>query len=112
MTDLQDLGLITISRQAINPNDFDIHRIRNAYTLNMDTLKRPARRRWTRTTPPRWAWTAPKPGPWSPRPTPTRRPVAAHRGHVGAFWNRLVCRPLGAGEVRAVEGPRRRGSRG
>ncbi len=44
MTDLQDLGLITISRQAINPNDFGIHRIRNAYTLNMDTLKRPARR--------------------------------------------------------------------
>jgi hypothetical protein len=44
MTDLQDLGLITISRQAVNPNDFDIHRIRNAYTLNMDTLKHPARR--------------------------------------------------------------------
>ena len=42
MTDLQDLGLITISRQAINPGDFDIPRIRNAYTLHLDALKRPA----------------------------------------------------------------------
>ena len=49
MTDLRELGLINISRQPINPGDFDLERIRNAYTLNLGTLNHPARRQ--RTTP-------------------------------------------------------------
>lgn len=47
MTELQDLGLITISRRPINPGDFDIQRLRNTYTLHLDALKRPAVRRRT-----------------------------------------------------------------
>jgi tetratricopeptide (TPR) repeat protein len=47
MTDLRELGLINISRQPINPGDFDLERIRNAYTLNLGTLNHPARRQQT-----------------------------------------------------------------
>jgi hypothetical protein len=47
MTDLRELGLINISRQPINPGDFDLERIRNAYTLNLGTLSHPARRQQT-----------------------------------------------------------------
>jgi DNA-binding transcriptional MocR family regulator len=45
MTELRDLGLITISRRPINPGDFDIQRLRNTYTLHFDAIKRPAVRR-------------------------------------------------------------------
>ncbi len=44
MNDLRDLGLITIKRQPINPEDFDLQRIRNTYTLDLDALNRTARR--------------------------------------------------------------------
>lgn len=45
MNDLRSLGLVTVSRQPINPGDFDLERIRNAYTLHLDALESPARRR-------------------------------------------------------------------
>lgn len=44
MNDLRELGLITIKRQPINPQDFDLERIRNAYTLQLDTLDQTAHR--------------------------------------------------------------------
>jgi hypothetical protein len=44
MNDLRELGLVTVSRQPINPGDFDLERIRNAYHLDLDALKKPARR--------------------------------------------------------------------
>jgi hypothetical protein len=44
MKELRDLGLITISRQPINPDDFDIERIRNTYTLNVESLNERAHR--------------------------------------------------------------------
>lgn len=45
MNDLRSLGLVTVSRQPINPGDFDLERIRNAYTLHLDALESPACRR-------------------------------------------------------------------
>jgi hypothetical protein len=56
-----------------------------------------ARPWWTRTTPPRWAWTGTKPGPWSPTPTPTPRPTPAPRrfapwGGAGAAAQRAARR--------------------
>ncbi|MDP9850253.1 hypothetical protein [Streptosporangium lutulentum] len=42
--DLTELGLVTTGRQSINPNDFDLERIRNVYTLKPDQLDVPARR--------------------------------------------------------------------
>jgi hypothetical protein len=44
MNDLRDLGLITIKRQPINPQDFDLERIRNTYTLQLDALDHTAHR--------------------------------------------------------------------
>ena len=44
MNDLRELGLVTVRRQPINPGDFDLERIRNAYHLNLEALQRPARR--------------------------------------------------------------------
>jgi hypothetical protein len=45
INDLRELGLITIRRQAINPDDFDLQRIRNAYTLQPAMFDAPAVRR-------------------------------------------------------------------
>ena len=45
INDLQDLGLVTVTRQPINPGYFDLERIRNAYTLQPATLTSPATRR-------------------------------------------------------------------
>lgn len=42
MKELRDLGLITIGRQLINPEDFDLDRIRNTYTLDPQALEEPA----------------------------------------------------------------------
>jgi hypothetical protein len=50
--DLRDLGLLNIRRQAINPGDFDLERIRNVYTLQPSTLSEPAVRR----IPPEYDW--------------------------------------------------------
>ncbi len=44
MNDLRGLGLITIKRQPINPQDFDLERIRNTYTLQLDALDHRAHR--------------------------------------------------------------------
>lgn len=44
MNDLRQLGFLTIKRQPINPQDFDIQRIRNTYTLDLSALDRPAHR--------------------------------------------------------------------
>jgi hypothetical protein len=38
MKDLRDLGLITVRRVPVNPDDFDLERIRNTYTLNLSAL--------------------------------------------------------------------------
>jgi hypothetical protein len=43
--DLRDFGLVTIKRQAINPGDFDLERIRNVYSLQPAVLDTPAVRR-------------------------------------------------------------------
>jgi hypothetical protein len=40
--ELRDLGLIRISRQIINPEDFDLERVRNTYTLIPSTLEETA----------------------------------------------------------------------
>jgi hypothetical protein len=42
MKELRDLGLVTVRRVPVNPDDFDLERIRNTYTLNLGTLA-PAR---------------------------------------------------------------------
>lgn len=42
--DLTELGLVTTGRQSINPDDFDLERIRNVYTLKPEQLDVPARR--------------------------------------------------------------------
>jgi hypothetical protein len=42
MNELRDLGLVTVRRVPVNPDDFDLERIRNTYTLNLGTLA-PAR---------------------------------------------------------------------
>jgi hypothetical protein len=44
MNDLRELGLISVKRQAIIPNDFDLERIRNTYTLDLNALSTTARR--------------------------------------------------------------------
>ncbi|WP_067470063.1 hypothetical protein [Actinomadura macra] len=44
MKELEAFGLVTVKRQPINPDDFDIERIRNTYTLNIDTIQEPAKR--------------------------------------------------------------------
>ena len=44
INDLQDLGLVAVTRQPINPGDFDLERIRNAYTLLPAFLNTPATR--------------------------------------------------------------------
>jgi hypothetical protein len=44
MNDLRDLGLITVTRQPINPGDFDLQRIRNTYTLDLKALNHTAKR--------------------------------------------------------------------
>lgn len=38
MRDLLSLGLITVRRQPVNPDDFDLERIRNTYTLDLTVL--------------------------------------------------------------------------
>lgn len=38
MNDLRDLGLVTVRRIPVNPDDFDLERIRNTYTLNVSAL--------------------------------------------------------------------------
>jgi hypothetical protein len=38
MKDLLSLGLITVRRQPVNPDDFDLERVRNTYTLDLDAL--------------------------------------------------------------------------
>lgn len=38
MNDLRELGLVTIRRVPVNPDDFDLERIRNTYTLNLSAL--------------------------------------------------------------------------
>lgn len=38
MRDLLSLGLITVRRQPVNPDDFDLERVRNTYTLDLDAL--------------------------------------------------------------------------
>ncbi|GII59402.1 hypothetical protein Pth03_77910 [Planotetraspora thailandica] len=45
INDLRDLGLLTFSRKPINPDDFDIERLRNVYTLHPGQLDQPAHRR-------------------------------------------------------------------
>ena len=35
---------MTITRQPVNPGDFDLERVRNAYTLRPLALKKPASR--------------------------------------------------------------------
>jgi hypothetical protein len=45
MNDLRDLGITAVKRQPINPGDFDIPRIRNTYTLDLEALAGPARRK-------------------------------------------------------------------
>ncbi|TLP66544.1 helix-turn-helix domain-containing protein [Microbispora triticiradicis] len=45
INDLRDLGLLTFSRKPINPDDFDIERLRNVYTLHPGQLDKPAHRR-------------------------------------------------------------------
>jgi hypothetical protein len=45
LRDLRDLGLLTIKRQAINPDDFDLERVRNVYTLRPAALNSPATRK-------------------------------------------------------------------
>jgi hypothetical protein len=45
VSDLQDLGLITISRQPVAPEDFGGERVRNAYRLQPATLNTLAMRR-------------------------------------------------------------------
>lgn len=42
MNDLRELGLVTVRRIPVNPDDFDLERIRNTYTLNLNALS-PAR---------------------------------------------------------------------
>lgn len=42
MNELRDLGLVTVRRVPVNPDDFDLERIRNTYTLNLGPLA-PAR---------------------------------------------------------------------
>lgn len=44
MKQLNDYGLITIKRQPINPDDFDLERIRNTYTLNPEVIESPAKK--------------------------------------------------------------------
>ncbi|MFI0487559.1 hypothetical protein [Actinomadura sp. 9N215] len=44
MKELEAFGLVTVKRQPVNPDDFDIERIRNTYTLNIDTIQKPAKR--------------------------------------------------------------------
>ncbi|MET1035203.1 MAG: hypothetical protein ABWX68_08220, partial [Arthrobacter sp.] len=45
MNELVDLGIVTVQRRAINPNDFDIERVRNTYTLDTNKIKnKPARK--------------------------------------------------------------------
>lgn len=41
MRDLKALGLVTVRRQPINPNDFDLERIRNTYILDPGALDHP-----------------------------------------------------------------------
>ena len=41
MKDLLSLGLITVRRQPVNPDDFDLERVRNTYTLDLDALTPP-----------------------------------------------------------------------
>jgi hypothetical protein len=43
--DLRDAGLVTIGRQAVNPDSFDLERVRNTYTLKPAILDAPAVRR-------------------------------------------------------------------
>jgi len=38
MNDLRELGLVTVRRVPVNPDDFDLERIRNTYTLNLNAL--------------------------------------------------------------------------
>jgi hypothetical protein len=48
INDLRDLGLVTVQRQPINPDDFDLERLRNVYTLQPAILATPATRRTPR----------------------------------------------------------------
>jgi hypothetical protein len=45
INDLRNLGLVTIQRQPINPDDFDLERLRNVYTLQPAVLATLATRR-------------------------------------------------------------------
>lgn len=51
MNDLRELGLVTVRRAPVNPEDFDIERIRNTYALNFNSLApaRPVERAQPRT---------------------------------------------------------------
>ena len=41
--DLRDHGLVTVSRQVVNPEDFDLERVRNVYTIHAAALEYRAR---------------------------------------------------------------------
>jgi hypothetical protein len=41
--DLRDHGLVTVNRQVVNPEDFDLERVRNVYTIEAAALEDRAR---------------------------------------------------------------------